>query len=100
MNHDVRSLMARRRAPLALVGMLSMAACATMGTGAPGGTTTTTSTAQGDVAPRDQIWPVVTREHVDLWLHGFAMLTSDTARVPFFQRGYRQRMLDQKRKAN
>jgi hypothetical protein len=71
-----------------------------MGTGTTTGSPTTTTTAQGDVAPRDQIWPVVTREHVDLWLHGFAMLTSDTARVPFFQRGYRQRMIDQKRKAN
>src|SRR5205807_689972 len=33
-----------------------------------------------------------TAGHVDLWLHGYAMLTGDTARVPFFRRGYRQRM--------
>ena len=31
-------------------------------------------------------------EHVDLWLHGFAMLTSDTGKVTFFTRGYRQEM--------
>lgn len=37
-------------------------------------------------------WPVKTREHVDLWLHGFAMLQEDTARVPLFARGYRERM--------
>jgi hypothetical protein len=40
----------------------------------------------------DASWPTSTREHVDLWLHGFALLTSDTARVPFFRRGYRQTM--------
>lgn len=34
-------------------------------------------------------WRVTTYEHVDLWLHGFAMLTSDTGHVPFFARGYK-----------
>lgn len=34
-------------------------------------------------------WPVKTREHVDLWLHGFALLQDDTATVPLFARGYR-----------
>jgi hypothetical protein len=29
---------------------------------------------------------------VDLWLHGYAMLQADTARVPLFRRGYRDRM--------
>lgn len=37
-------------------------------------------------------WRVATEEHVDLWLHGFAMLTSDTGKVTFFTRGYRQEM--------
>src|SRR3954470_8927123 len=37
-------------------------------------------------------WRVGTEEHVDLWLHGFAMLTSDTGKVTFFTRGYRQEM--------
>ncbi|MBI3790914.1 MAG: hypothetical protein HY275_08545 [Gemmatimonadetes bacterium] len=37
-------------------------------------------------------WPVKTREHVDLWLHGFAMLTEDDAKVPLFARGYRDAM--------
>jgi hypothetical protein len=52
------------------------------------------------VAQPEQGWSTATREHVDLWLHGFALLTSDTARVPYFQRGYRQRMLDLKRQRN
>jgi hypothetical protein len=37
-------------------------------------------------------WRVATYEHVDLWLHGFAMLTSDTGKVTFFARGYKQEM--------
>jgi hypothetical protein len=32
---------------------------------------------------------VLTRKHVDLWLHGYAMLLRDTATVPVFRRGYR-----------
>jgi hypothetical protein len=34
-------------------------------------------------------WPVKQREHVDLWLHAFALITNDTATVPLFARGYR-----------
>ncbi len=34
-------------------------------------------------------WPVKSREHVDLWLHGFALIMDDTATVPLFARGYR-----------
>ncbi|HRN53647.1 MAG TPA: hypothetical protein PK788_09125 [Gemmatimonadaceae bacterium] len=37
-------------------------------------------------------WPVKTREHVDLWLHAFALLQTDTATVPFFDRGYAERI--------
>ena len=34
-------------------------------------------------------WPLKTREHVDLWLHGFAMIDDDSAAVPLFRREYR-----------
>jgi len=37
-------------------------------------------------------WPVKTREHVDLWLHSVAMLTTDTAKIPFFRPNYRSQM--------
>ena len=37
-------------------------------------------------------WPVKTREHVDLWLHGFAMISENDAKVPLFARGYRDAM--------
>jgi hypothetical protein len=39
------------------------------------------------------IWRVQSREHVDLWLHGYALLAPDTTLVPYFRRGYRDRML-------
>lgn len=41
-------------------------------------------------------WPVKTREHLDLWLHGFAMVQPDTTRVPLFRRGYRDAMVVEK----
>ena len=45
-------------------------------------------------------WAVKTREHVDLWLHGYAMLTSDTSRIPLFRRGYREAMTVAKNRGN
>lgn len=42
----------------------------------------------------------MTKEHVDLWLHGFALLTSDTGHVPFFARGYKQQITALKRQRN
>jgi hypothetical protein len=45
-------------------------------------------------------WRVTSLEHVDLWLHGFALLTSDTGHVPFFARGYKQRVTAAKRQRN
>ena len=37
---------------------------------------------------RTNQWPVKTREFVDLWLHGFALLADDSLPVPLFRRGY------------
>ncbi len=34
-------------------------------------------------------WRLDTREHVDLWLHGFALLQDDASLVPYFRPGYR-----------
>ncbi|HEX6050372.1 MAG TPA: hypothetical protein VFZ21_13915 [Gemmatimonadaceae bacterium] len=41
-----------------------------------------------------------TRDHVDLWLHGFAVLQVDSTRVPFFRRGYRDSVLARRQRAN
>jgi len=49
---------------------------------------------------RPPSWPVVTRSHVDLWLHGYAMLLRDTATVPVFRRGYRERVRTLKAQRN
>jgi hypothetical protein len=45
-------------------------------------------------------WPVKTREHVDLWLHSFALIVDDTATVPLFARGYRDAVTVEKNRRN
>jgi hypothetical protein len=45
-------------------------------------------------------WPLRTREHVDLWLHGFAMIASDSSPVPLFRHGYREAVIAARTKAN
>lgn len=85
----------RLLAPLLLGALL--AACggsSTQGTDqtpAPsGGAAATSPTTQ------DKPWPIKTRMHLDLWLHGFAMIQDDTAQVPYFKRGYRDAMVVRK----
>jgi hypothetical protein len=78
-----------------------LASCASVG-GGSGGTAT-----NGGAGPADQttgapnaVWPIKTREHVDLWLHGYALLQEDTTFVPFFKRGYSTNMIVLKNRAN
>jgi hypothetical protein len=81
---------ARAARLLVVLSAAALAACASGG--ATQGETAPSPGGSGTAAPVAQVWPVVTREHVDLWLHGFAMVMDDTARVPYFRRGYRDRM--------
>jgi hypothetical protein len=82
------------------VAVIILAACATAG-GGPGGTVTTgPGSPDQTTAPSAVTWPVKTREHVDLWLHGFALLQEDTTFVPFFKRGYTTNMIVLKNRAN
>jgi hypothetical protein len=82
---------------LAAISLLLSAGCASTGnvTPSPGpspasGATTTT----GGTTPLVQTtWPVRTREHVDVWLHAYALLTPDSTLVPYFRRGYRDQMI-------
>ncbi len=37
-------------------------------------------------------WPIRTREHLDVWLHSYALITPDTTLVPYFRRGYHDRI--------
>lgn len=79
----------------ALVCVVVASACASGGGSSapiPGGSQQTT--------PTGTRWPIKTREHVDLWLHGFAMLQEDTTLVPFYRRGYRDQMIVLKNRAN
>jgi hypothetical protein len=48
---------------------------------------------------RSTAWPIRSREHVDLWLHGFAMISDDTSRVPLFRVGYRETLIAARTKA-
>jgi hypothetical protein len=62
-------------------------------------TSMATASAQAGTQQRPG-WRVKTEEHIDLWLHGFALLTSDTGHVPFFARGYKQEVTALKRQKN
>jgi hypothetical protein len=91
---------AARRAPSgALVGLLALLALVACGGGArpepapaPTSAPSGTPAAAGAAAQPAAVWPVRTSEHVDLWLHGLALLMDDTTRVPLFRRGYRESM--------
>ncbi len=96
--------LARIFASVAIIGFAG--ACASAGTGGSpdpstgGAGTGTGSTADQNVSASGAAWPIKTREHVDLWLHGFAMLQEDTTFVPFFRRGYSTNMTVLKNRAN
>jgi hypothetical protein len=81
----------------AAVGILT--ACASVG-GGGGGTVTNDGSPGQNVGSPDAVWPIKTREHVDLWLHGYALLQEDTTFVPFFKRGYSTNMIVLKNRAN
>ena len=87
----------RARSMAALLVLLSLAGCASGGLSTGAGPSPTPGA--GTISSASD-WPTSTREHIDLWLHGYALLTQDTARVPFFQRGYRQRMRALKNQRN
>lgn len=74
---------------LGLLMLIAAASC-----GGSGGSPASSGTG-GASTPQQALtrpWPVLTRKHVDLWLHGYALLLRDTTTVPVFRRGYRQRI--------
>ena len=74
---------------------LALAACASSGPGDPLPAPTPVVAGQTGVK-----WPVTTRAHIDLWLHGFALISDDTGRVPMFKRGYAARIAENKSRGN
>ncbi|AHG89905.1 hypothetical protein J421_2368 [Gemmatirosa kalamazoonensis] len=77
---------------LAALGALVLFGCSSSAGAPPASTTTPLPVPASSAAPQGLTWTVRPREHVDLWLHGLAMLMDDTARVPLFRRGYRDEM--------
>lgn len=68
----------------------------------PAGSREAPAAAPGDAAPASSAssgWGIATREHVDLWLHGFAMLQADSSLVPPFRLAYRQEASQARRAA-
>jgi hypothetical protein len=90
----------RRFSRLTLFGAtIAVAGCASAGSSSS--STSSSPAASTTGAPtQTRGWRVMTKEHVDLWLHGFALLTSDTGHVPFFARGYKQQVTALKRQRN
>ncbi len=78
------------RSALILFATAGITACASAGT--------TTLPDDGGTGSADQTvstserWPIRTREHLDTWLHGYAMIQDDTSLVPLFKRGYKTEM--------
>lgn len=79
--------------------VLALSACAGAGTGG-GASAPVPSTGSSQTSSPAIRWPIKTREHVDLWLHGYAMLQEDSTLVPYFRRGYRDQMIVLKNRAN
>ncbi|MBC7789761.1 MAG: hypothetical protein H7Z74_07430 [Anaerolineae bacterium] len=89
-----------RSARMAVTLAAVLAGCAS---GSGGGTTPDTTPQPGTTSPSGGInstWPVTTRLHIDLWLHGYAMVQEDTTLIPFFKRGYAEQMRSLKSRAN
>lgn len=82
---------------------VTLAACASGGsktTVEPQPAASPAVTLPSATSPATARWPIRTRENVDLWLHGFAMLQPDTTKVPYFRRGYREDQFARRRAAN
>ena len=79
---------------LALLGIAAAAlgACASAGTGTTGLPDDGRAGSGDQTISASQTWPLRTREHLDLWLHGYAMIQDDTSLVPLFRRGYKPEM--------
>ena len=82
-----------------IAAVLLVAGCASASSAGNGTTADPASTSSG-ASRIDSPWPIKTRSHIDLWLHGFAMLQDDTTRVPYFRRGYRDQMVVLRNQAN
>jgi hypothetical protein len=79
----------------AFTAALVIAACSSGGVPETSPSPNASATGNGPVG-----WPVRTAEYFDLWMHGYAMLLNDTAKVPLFDRGYRDQIMERRRQLN
>jgi len=81
------------------LAVVLLAGCATAGTTGTGGGPSPSGTI-GQNANPSEVWGIKTREHLDLWLHGFAMVQDDSSLVPYFRRGYKNNLNAIKSRSN
>ena len=87
------------RALCAAALALLLAGCASSG-GAAAGERGAGERAAAQPQRPEENWPIKTRYHLDLWLHGYAMVQQDTTLVPYFKRGYGDQMAALKNRGN
>lgn len=86
-----------------IAGIMSTAtvtACASGATSTRNPTAASAESSPPGGAAQTSRWPVKSSEHVDLWLHSFAMLSPDSARIPLYRRGYADSLTVVKNRAN
>ncbi len=92
-----------RRPILSAVAVLGLCtACASaIPVGLPAGPNGTSSAGAAPVIAQAPLrWPVRTAEHIDLWLHAFALISEDTALVRLYRNGYRDSLVVVKNQRN
>lgn len=82
----------QRITALALASLAFASACAGPASPSPAPAPSGTSAPGAPSSTAQAIWRVRTAEHLDLWLHGHALINPDTTLVPYFRRGYRARV--------
>ncbi|MEO8622903.1 MAG: hypothetical protein ABI625_17655 [bacterium] len=84
---------ARSLAPLCLAFVSACAGATPSSEPAPVSARTPGATQAPMPSPLVQsTWPARTREHLDVWLHSYALISQDTTLVPYFRRGYHDRI--------
>ena len=98
----VRPLVTRTLLATAVIALF--AACASaVPVGVPGGVNGAAAPGGADAVPvssQPLRWPVRTAEHIDLWLHSFALISEDTSRVRLYRNGYRDSLVVVKNQRN
>lgn len=78
----------------------ALASCATATPVAPRTSNASTTASANSAQPVAIRWPIKTAEHIDLWLHAFAMISNDSGPVPLYRVGYRDSLTVIKNRSN